>query len=442
MKLESVKNVRVEPWMNFYWYNVPDRPVSEAAFSPDLCLDLINIPDRLDRPFCIYKSNGPIKDLEQTEHSEDTVKYLNQKGLSIYLTEPICSYIDGWVPPNVHSTKHTMWFYSEFNKGEDIGKLRADELDSIKIYIEKNKLNNVTVHTGDYGIEFYYKYYLQYMNLITDDLFLKTIHDLYSVADFPEPIFSKKFICLNWRYTKHRHIMASYVSQLDSHVSWYYKTSLSDLTYKLWFPWTDLEQTAPKQYHKLLKGIQNLYNLSPLDVDLGISDLTEFKHHHFIEIWPKTEKFQPGETPNRDPRHSLREFYDDVFCDVVTETRFAQFTGNYSEKVYQAAVFLKPFILVGAPHSLEYAQGHGFKTFGDYWDESYDKEHNHAVRLGKILKIIDYIDSLPIDQLKDMYRSMKPILTHNRDLVYNKLIKHRLDPKFRLDLPRVKMEIL
>jgi N-glycosylase/DNA lyase len=85
----------------------------------------------------------------------------------------------------------------------------------------------------------------------------------------------------------------------------------------------------------------------------------------------------------------------------------------FSEKTLHAVKCFRPFIQVAPPGSLELLKQCGVKTFSDYWDESYDREENHEQRLLKIIKVIDYVNSLTIEQLKELYKDMKPILEHN-----------------------------
>jgi len=55
----------------------------------------------------------------------------------------------------------------------------------------------------------------------------------------------------------------------------------------------------------------------------------------------------------------------------------------------------------------------GFHTFGNWWDESYDRETDHMRRLICILDLIQEIDSYSIEQLNNMYSEMIPVLQHN-----------------------------
>jgi len=420
--LRSVDDVYFEEWMKFFWYNIPDKHINKESFSKYLAADLKHIPDNDWKPFCIYKANSHIKELEETVHDQETVNFLNAQGLDIYLTEPICSYIDGWVKQMEEGTKHTMWFYSEISPYEDIRKIRADEFDSIKLYVENNGLTNVTVHTCDYNVEKYYGYYTAYFKIITDDLFLKTYYDDCCITDFPIPVFTKKFINLNWRYTKHRHMVAAYLSRLSSHVSWYFKGDLENINHNLYFRYSDFEASYYDESQNLKQGIKYLNQHVPLNIDMNIKEANEIQHNYLFDVWPISAVLKPGESPNKVKRTKLLPYYSDSFCDVITETRFGQPTGNYSEKVYQAMLFVKPFILVAPPYTLEYLRSHGYKTFSDFWDESYDTETHHGLRLGKIFQQIDKIQSMTFVELRDMYVAMKSVLEHNRDLAFQRLL--------------------
>jgi hypothetical protein len=73
--------------------------------------------------------------------------------------------------------------------------------------------------------------------------------------------------------------------------------------------------------------------------------------------------------------------------------------------------------LVAPPKSLEYLHLLGFKTFNEFWDESYDDELDHEARLKKIFRLIDNIDSYQIDDLQMLYEKMKGIIEHNFNML-------------------------
>jgi hypothetical protein len=85
----------------------------------------------------------------------------------------------------------------------------------------------------------------------------------------------------------------------------------------------------------------------------------------------------------------------------------------FSEKVINAMKAGRPFIVASSAGTLAYLRQHGFKTFSEFWDESYDLEENHELRLQKILTLVDYINSMNIDDLQKLYSKIKPTVEYN-----------------------------
>jgi hypothetical protein len=365
--------------------------------------------------------NESIKKLEEFVHSTDDRAELANSGVDIYLYEPLCSYTTNakqLYPPQ--GTKHTNWFYSEFKGDEDPNIMRSDELNSILIYAKVNKLSKdlIRVHTCDYDVEKHYPFYNEYMTFIADDLFVKTAIPVYPDVVEPQNTFNKKFMCLNWRYTQHRHLTAAYVAKLDSYCSWYYRADPYLISTSVWTDALAWANINIDNFNKFLMGMEHLNRNAPLNVDLKIKEPVNITHPYFMQHFPNGVIYDANRASIDDGKNnSLEPFYRNIFCDIVTESRFAQPTGNYSEKVFHPMYYHKPFVMVGPPKTLEYLKRDGFKTFSDFWDESYDDEYDHEKRLFKIFKVIDYIDSKSIDELHEMYNQMIPILKHNFETV-------------------------
>jgi len=62
---------------------------------------------------------------------------------------------------------------------------------------------------------------------------------------------------------------------------------------------------------------------------------------------------------------------------------------------------------------LKYLKSMGFKTFSNFWDESYDDDENHVSRMNKIFNIINDISNWPEEKLKEFESNTKEILNHN-----------------------------
>jgi hypothetical protein len=404
-----------EVWRKLHWYNIPNLASKASSFDPYLANKIINkVPDKDTQPFYVYLYNEKITQLEHIKHDEISAQELNEKGVDIYLYEPLCSYIDGCPEEYVEGgTKHSMHFYSEFKGDEDYRDLRSDELDSILLYKNNNGLTNVRVHTCDYGVEKYYTYYTKNgLQLYEDDLFLISTDPMKLYDEIINKEFTTKFISLNWRYALHRHLIVCYLHNTDSaHISWPYKSDIEHLSNTPWIDLFNLSLQNEKVYRNILQGLVDINGKAPLCVDIELAEPTNHTHHYHKSILPYGRTIYDFTQKNDSER--LETFYRDSFIDIVTESRFAQPTSNYSEKAYQAMFYRKPFIMVAPPFTLEYMKTHGFQTFGQFWDESYDTETNHEKRLLMIFELIDYINGKSIQELREMYEKMIPIIEHN-----------------------------
>ena len=123
----------------------------------------------------------------------------------------------------------------------------------------------------------------------------------------------------------------------------------------------------------------------------------------------------PKFDPNLDG--DLEDFYNQFFLDVVTETVFDYPHQYVSEKILRPLLMKTPFVLFGPAGTLQYLKNHGFKTFENFWDESYDIEKNPHLRFLKCCNIIKFIADQPVDILIEWYQSMTPILIHNRQVL-------------------------
>lgn len=101
------------------------------------------------------------------------------------------------------------------------------------------------------------------------------------------------------------------------------------------------------------------------------------------------------------------------FLYVCTETVFRYPHSYLTEKSYKGITAKRPFVIVGAPGSIDLLKSYGFKTFDRWWSEDYDYEQNPSRRLEKIFAIIEYISSKKTIELQDMINEMSEILDYN-----------------------------
>lgn len=387
-------------WDKVHWFNFPDLPVRSVSNDPYFVNRFIPfINDNDGKPFMVYMFNKRINKLYEINHSMEVTEYLNKVGIDFYLNEPLCAYVENAEP------RYNMLFYSELSGSERPEDLRSEELQSIVDYADRNNLTNITVRTCDYRVEKFFTHYTKRLNLIFDDSFVKHAQKLYITKPIPNT-FKKRFMNLNWRWSPHRNLIASFLSTGDNHVSYYFTGKMEDITVNA--PWLDASAMSSAHYNRLVNGISHINQSSPFNIDLNITDAADCS----TDRYPKGE-LRIDEFVDPLKGNPVEIKYQDIFCDVVTESRFAQPTGNYSEKIHQPMFYKKPFILVAPPRTLELLRKQGYKTFNKFWDESYDTIENHNERLIKIFELIESLESKTMTELEGMYSEMQSIVEHN-----------------------------
>jgi len=349
-------------------------------------------------PFFIYTGLGSIRQLENLILKSADRVLLNQKGLDIYLFE------------NLTFTKEpTKKFYITENKEyspRDYDFTAGNfsyEFESIKLFVKQNNLINVTVYTCEYNSSSLQNNYPEFQ-IKTQDIFLLSLlahtegipnsHQHNPLLDFSSETIQCKFWSGNWRYDIHRHLTALYLVDKSSVFSWSYNTSIQDIK-----TWVDLSK------FDFISNDSILCNGAPWTIDIN-PNITGIDNGQLYTT-PNYDGIPPNAVP------LPLESYQCSFLAIVTESLFAHPLGTITEKTFNAIKSKRPFILLSSPYSLEYLKSLGFKTFSNFWDESYDQETDHQLRLEKIFKTLDSINAMTIDQLRRLYDDIKPILDHN-----------------------------
>jgi hypothetical protein len=371
-------------------------------------------------PHMIFGSKGYIPQLEDRVLDNHTQTYLNNTGLNIYLYETLTFAKELQPRPDFKLTKDSKLIDTVIESygatmifecvETEYDALLCYELESINKFAKQNNLINVTVNTCHYNIEFIQNKYPN-IKLRCRDLHLASMvdfpkEDLYPIQKIENPIdlIDTKFACPNWRYHSTRHLVMSYLVDKPGNYSWYYKSKFDTLEKNLWF---DISKFP--LYDAVRAGADLLNAQSPLEINQTCKTTSLTGKVDYLK-YPNGAQGSPSD-------YRMDEAYLRSFCVIVTESFFAMPTGIVSEKVMNAVKLGRPFIIVGPPKTLEYMHKLGFQTFERYWDEDYDSEENHEIRLLKIFKVIDYINSMDMDQLKVWYSNMEDILNHNTHLL-------------------------
>lgn len=108
------------------------------------------------------------------------------------------------------------------------------------------------------------------------------------------------------------------------------------------------------------------------------------------------------------------KMYENSYFSIVTESTFF---GNLrlTEKIGKPIINYHPFVVVGPDNFLKLLKFYGFKTFGEFWDESYDDETQPHKRFIKITKVIDNLMNLTTKEWDVLTKKLEPILIYNRN---------------------------
>ena len=375
-------------------------------------------------PMLFWRNYGYIHQLDKLFYDSKTINYLNKKGLTIYLYE-FSMFYDGEKrkpePPNWNDTNATYLARVYGNKLhdfiviDDIDSLRCYDFDSVEQFVKKNKLTNVTVATCHYNIDKFFQHKYPNFKIVANNCCLSglvnRIEDEYQINDSVVEFVNKFFIPL-FRYSSIRHIIISFALDKDICASWYYRGDFEILKKNLWFDLEKWKDNCPEYYNVIRQGSSELVNIVPLRLDdINGGKITELDgiNDHFKFPLGMDGYFITGK---------MAEFYQKCFCTVVVESIFAHPMSIISEKILIPIRCKRPFLLVGGPYSLEYLKKLGFRTFDQWWDESYDHEEDHEKRILKIFEVIEDLNKKDIDELILIYREMEDDILHNYNMLY------------------------
>jgi len=158
-------------------------------------------------------------------------------------------------------------------------------------------------------------------------------------------------------------------------------------------------------------------DLCYLSTNTRINEKWNLKSDEFraiVSAFPANSKYKNFFEPKvEDAISSDHALNKQAFLHVVTETVFNYPTPFFSEKTFKPISSKRPFVIVGAQGTLSVLRSVGFKTFSDYWDESYDETSDPEDRLAKVVDVIEDICDRSVDDLRKLCLSMEDVLNYN-----------------------------
>jgi hypothetical protein len=127
-----------------------------------------------------------------------------------------------------------------------------------------------------------------------------------------------------------------------------------------------------------------------------------------------------GETDH--PMHScwlsLFDEAADSLLYLVTETVATGRRHHITEKTFKPIALGMPFVMVGTQGSLEYLRSYGFKTFGDFWDESYDTIADPHQRIAAVASLLKSLCDLSVEERIALFDLCRETIKHNWNHFY------------------------
>ena len=123
--------------------------------------------------------------------------------------------------------------------------------------------------------------------------------------------------------------------------------------------------------------------------------------------------------------------YDQSWFSVVTETEMRNRPLRITEKALKPLLNYHPMLVLGNPGSLRLLREMGFRTFGQWIDESYDEEPDPRRRFEMVYREVQRLCALEEFELKRMEKAATETLAHNVEWGLERLPRlhaERLDP--------------
>ena len=147
-----------------------------------------------------------------------------------------------------------------------------------------------------------------------------------------------------------------------------------------------------------------------------------FFNNSLYSNWPHIKLPQQYETTFPYPLRGkdqdiVQQQYNDSKFSLLSESSVSNNEVFITERLWKSIIAEHPFVVHGNHLYLQKLRELGFKTFGNYFDESYDLEEDHNKR---IAKIVETCKSLKQMNWKGFYLQTQDLRKHNRDLFFNK----------------------
>lgn len=153
--------------------------------------------------------------------------------------------------------------------------------------------------------------------------------------------------------------------------------------------------------NKILK--ETIFDNYPFVIDYDDKDFVANMHNYF----------------------NTKDSWMNSYFSIVNETTVSNRHIFITEKCVRPMIYLHPFMVYGNPFLLNHLKELGFKTFPEFFDESYDEQIDKVKRRKLIVDNVKKLCDKSLDEIHELYQSVIPKLIHNRRLLVDMTLSNK-----------------
>ncbi len=363
-----------------------------------LLTDFIPFANSLQKPWMI--TNGDAFLLDKIAFSEQELRVLREKGLLIFMYEPLFL---------LNKDRSWPWV----SGGDAPLFVELDEIDRLR---ERLQIP-VRVLLCELDMPEYLRAHNLYPQIQFHGFSSLLMHEATYRRSLPWPATSpekleKHLISLNFRYESIREMLVGFLfgqGHSDKcYVSFYHEHDYREFKKRLPFSPQRLAQ-----WNSIDDGIRKMQPFLPLTLDASNST----RKHPVASGIPDING-----SDNIRNFSLIKDYMSRSFAFAYCESRPFSPRSEISEKTLDALQAMKPFVVFAAPHFYRKLRELGFKTFSKYWSEDFDGIEDPLERYEAFLKTVDFICSQDMNTLRAWTVEMRDVVEHNRLLFIRQLL--------------------
>jgi hypothetical protein len=162
---------------------------------------------------------------------------------------------------------------------------------------------------------------------------------------------------------------------------------------------THVKTEYPISFYK-----EKLYSLGLLDSDMK----------KYIKNWQPVFLDKKGsDFTYYNQNETFYNHYTETHLSLVSEMSIT--TRFLTEKIYKPILNGHPFLVLGGKGILEVLQNNGYYTFPEIFNEDYDKESNHVLRVFKVIDELEKFCNLSIKEKEYKINQCRYKIDHNKN---------------------------